>query len=278
MIKTRAIKEKLHFKNYSNSTQTVYLHYIEQYDRFCNRNELKIDFSSAKQYIADLLKSNYSRSSQNQAINALKFYFEQIKGKERMYFPVDRPRKSRKLPTVLSKAEVRAIMKNIKNEKHRLAICMLYACGLRISELLALEVKDIDFERMCIHIRQSKGRKDRMIPLPKQLLQTLKNYYNNYSPVRYVLEGKGQEKQNAVPYSASSIRAILKRAVTKAGIRKHVTPHTLRHSYATHLYEHGVNLRSIQNLLGHNSSKTTEIYTHVSNEHILTAANPLDFY
>lgn len=277
MIETVAIHEQLNFKNYSTSTAKVYIHFIEQFSTFCHTNQLDVSLASAKQYISNLLANKYSRSSQNQAINALKFYFEQIQGQDRIYFPVARPRKARKLPTVLSKAEVKAIMKNIRNEKHRLAICMLYACGLRISELIDLELKDIDRVRMCIHIRQSKGKKDRMIPLPQQLLQTLKNYYRNYQPSRYLLEGK-QRGKGAVPYSASSIRAILKRAVRKANIQKHVTPHTLRHSYATHLYEHGVNLRSIQNLLGHNSSKTTEIYTHVSNEHILRAANPLDFY
>ena len=277
MIETVAIHEQLNFKNYSTSTAKVYIHFIEQFSTFCHTNQLDVSLASAKQYISNLLANKYSRSSQNQAINALKFYFEQIQGQDRIYFPVARPRKARKLPTVLSKAEVKAIMKNIRNEKHRLAICMLYACGLRISELIDLELKDIDRVRMCIHIRQSKGKKDRIIPYPKQLVQTVTNYRENFKPKRFLIEGKSNEG-TPVPYSTSSVRAILKKAVAKANIRKHVTPHTLRHSYVTHLYEHGVNLRSIQNLLGHNSSKTTEIYTHVSKKHLLTTANPLDFY
>jgi len=275
LIKTA---KKLKRKNYSQNTQDTYLHYIKNYLDYCK--DLHIDVhDSADVYIEELINKGYAISTQNQAINAIKFYLEHMLHQERVHIDIDRPFKPKYLPTVLSLAEVRAILDNTHNLKHKTILYTIYGCGLRIGEVLNLKIKDIDSSRSCITIRQTKGKKDRHVPLPDELLQQLRMYYRQYRPTNYLFEGKPRPsaKRASLPYSASSIRSILRASVAKSRILKSVTPHTLRHSYATHLYEHGVSLRSIQVLLGHNSSKTTEIYTHVSNTHITSTPSPLSF-
>jgi integrase/recombinase XerD len=170
-----------------------------------------------------------------------------------------RPKREKRLPDVLSPEEVKSILESIQNLKHRCIFYVIYSGGLRISECLKLKIHDIDSERMVIRVRQSKGAKDRDVPLSPTCLISLRSYYKMYRPETYLFEGK-----KGYPYSASSVRKVLKRAVYKNAIKKRVTVHTLRHSYATHLLENGTDLRLIQELLGHSSSRTTELYTHVS--------------
>lgn len=168
---------------------------------------------------------------------------------------------------------------NLYNKKHYAMISLTYSAGLRISELLNMRISDIDSKRMLIRIRQAKGNKDRQVVLSPKMLNILRDYYIHFKPKDYLFEGQkleGEPENVSKPYSSKSVQNIVKRAVAKAGIHKHVTPHTLRHSYATHLYEAGVNLRSIQVLLEHNSSKTTEIYTHVSKVHLQGIKSPID--
>ena len=273
----RQLDQKLKLRNYSKNTVSVYQSFLEKYFDYCKRSDYTIDIQSATLFIESLVDLGFSLSTQNQAINAVKFYFEHIQGYDKIYIHIDRPKKEQKLPTVLSQQEVKRIFQNISNRKHRMILSIIYSCGLRIGELINLKIEDIDSDRMCINIRQGKGKKDRMVPLPKQLLKGLRLYYKEYKPKVFLFEGANQNGNGSVPYSSSSIRSVLKRAVRAARINKKVVVHTLRHSYATHLYENGVNLRSIQMLLGHSSSKTTEIYTHVGNSHLLKTANPLDF-
>lgn len=211
-----------------------------------------------------------SSSHQNQAINAIKFYLEHVLGYPTQYFVIDRPVKEKTLPQVLSKEEVGSILKQVRNTKHLAILTAIYASGLKISELINLKVGDIDSQNMRLWIRQGKGKKDRLTILSPTLLELLRVYYKKYKPKDWLFEGPGG------PYSASSIRKVLHRACKKAGIRKKVVVHTLRHSFATHLLEQGVNLRYIQELLGHTSSKTTEIYTHVSSRQLVGIASPLD--
>ncbi len=269
------VQQKLRSRNYAISTQNTYYCYISQFLQYCKTHNLQ-PARDANPYIQYLIDQNQSISAQNQAINAIKFYWEQILGKERSIIEIDRPMKEHKLPTVLSQQEIQRLFSTISNRKHRLILATIYSCGLRISEVINLTLSDIDSDRMCIHIKQSKGRKDRIVPLPKQLLVALRKYYREYKPTAYLFEGVKQNEQ-ATKYSASSIRQLLRRAVQRARIQKKVSPHTLRHSYATHLYENGLELRSIQYLLGHNSSKTTEIYTQISTRHIQNLPNPLDY-
>lgn len=172
---------------------------------------------------------------------------------------------------MLSKQEVAALLSRVHNRKHHAILSTIYAAGLRLSEVIHLKINVIDSKRMLIHIRQSKGNKDRVVPLSSSLLEELRNYYQKYRPKQYLFEG-----EKGGMYGRSSVQQIFRRAKRAANIRKKATVHTLRHSYATHLLEAGTDLRMIQVLLGHSSSKTTEIYTHVSNQYIQQVVSPLD--
>jgi site-specific recombinase XerD len=182
------------------------------------------------------------------------------------------PQKSRYLPTVLSKEEVVEILRSTKNLKHRAVLAMIYASGLRIGELINLELRDIDVRRFQIFVRNSKGRKDRYVIMAKSLIPLLNNYVSTYKPVKYFVEGLDA----GTKYTAGSVRNFLRQSCKAAGIKKKVTPHTLRHCYATHLLENGVDLRYIQELLGHSKPETTMIYTHVATKDLLEIESPLD--
>ncbi len=214
---------------------------------------------------------NISISQQNQRINAIKFYHEKVLGRDKQYYELYRLRKEHKLPEVLSKSEVKRIFNVTENLKHKCILMLIYLAVLRRSELLNLKLTDIDSKRMVININGAKGKKDRISLLSDNLLQLLRKYYKEYRPQKYLFEG-----QNGGKYSESSVRNILKKSGQKAGIKKVVTPHMLRHSFATHLLEQGTDLRYIKELLGHESSKTTKIYTHVFKNAIDKITNPID--
>jgi len=204
-------------------------------------------------------------------INAIKFYYEKVlKGKRETYY-IERPRKEKYLPTVLSESEIGSIIGSIDNIKHKCLIMTAYSAGLIVGELLRLKPGDIDSQRMLITIRQGKGKKDRVTLLSKVLLELLRNYYKQSLPQEYLFEGVAGGQ-----YSVSSVQSILKEACRKAGIKKHVTKHTLRHSFATHLLEHNTDLRYIQELLGHTNPKTTQIYTHITTKGLDQLRSPLD--
>lgn len=191
-------------------------------------------------------------------------------GQRKVYF-IDRPRREKTLPTVLSEEEIVGILNSIDNTKHKAIIMTIYSAGLRISEVISLKIKDIDSKRMQIRVEQSKGKKDRYTLLSTKALEILRQYFKVYKPKIWLFEGLTGEQ-----YAGRSIQNILKMAVSKTDIKKHVTVHTLRHSFATHLLENGTDLRYIQNLLGHDSSKTTEIYTHVTTKGFDQIKSPLD--
>lgn len=218
-----------------------------------------------------IIKKGISRSYQNQSINALKFYLEKVLGRDRMYIDLERPPRTKSLPEVLNTDEVMKIFTSCKNLKHRVILMTIYSAGLRVGELLSLKIRDIDSKHMRIWVRQGKGNKDRATTLSSELLPLLRKYYQRYQPKEFLFEGP-----NGGKYSNTSVRRVLGRAVKEAGILKKVRPHTLRHSFATHMLEQGVNLRYIQTLLGHTSPKTTEIYTHVSSRNLEEIKSPLD--
>ncbi len=218
-----------------------------------------------------VIKHNYSFKYQHQMINALKLFLKYLNLSTEDYDNLARPRKIRKLPVILSKDEVKKIIDSIANIKHKMLISLIYASGLRIGEALNLKLTDIDAENMFIHIKQGKGRKDRIVGLSKKLLPKLRAYYRLYEPKVYLFNG-----QNGGKYSSTSAQNILKKAVQKAKINKPITLHTLRHCYATHLLESGTDIRYIQTLLGHKSPNTTMIYTHVSKQNLLNIKNPFD--
>lgn len=212
-----------------------------------------------------------SASYQNQSINAIKFYAEQVLGLERNVYNLDRPMKQQRLPKVLAQQEVLRILSMVNNIKHKAILSTIYGCGLRISECTALRIEDIDSLNKRVWLRNAKGRKDRITLLPDSLLDLLRTYYRLYKPKEWLFEGP-KFKQ----YSVSSIRKVFNKAKSAARITKPATVHTLRHSFATHLLENGTNLRYIQRLLGHSSSKTTEIYTHVCQTDLTKIISPLD--
>ena len=212
-----------------------------------------------------------SISAQNQAINSIKFYLERVHRGERKVYYVDRPRKESKLPTVLSETEIQRLFEQIQNIKHRCIAFLLYSAGLRISELLALRWEDLDADRGVIYVRHAKGKKDRVTLLSTMAFNLLLHYRDLQRPKVWVFEGP-----EGGPYSARSVNNILERAASCAGIMKRVSAHTLRHSFATHMLEGGTDLRYIQTLLGHESSKTTERYTHITKKGFENLVSPLD--
>ena len=218
------------------------------------------------------MKCGLSSSYQNQIVNSIKLYFKTCRDTKIEIDKIHRPKRAKVLPNVLSKEEVKKILDAHSNLKHKAMLSMIYSCGLRRSELLNLKFSDIDSKRNIVIIRQSKGKKDRIAPLSPKILAMLRTYYKEYKPKNWLFEGQKQGEQ----YSEKSLQSVLKQALQKVGITKPVTLHWLRHSYATHLLESGTDLRYIQELLGHSSSKTTEIYTHVSTKNIQQIKSPFD--
>lgn len=185
---------------------------------------------------------------------------------------IHRPKRAKVLPNVLSKEEVKLILNAHSNIKHKMMLSLIYSCGLRCGELLALKPVDIDSNRNIVLLKNSKGKKDRIAPLSPKILEMLREYYKAYKPTTYLFEGVIPGE----PYSDKSLQSVLKQALKKVGNTKPVSLHWLRHSFATHLLESGTDLRYIQELLGHSSSKTTEIYTHVSTKSIQQIKSPFD--
>lgn len=219
-----------------------------------------------------ILKNNLSFSYQNQIVNAIKLYFRTIQEKTLDVDKVHRPKSAKTLPNVLSKEEVKLILEAHLNLKHKMMLSLIYSGGLRCGELLALKPENIDSKRNIVLIKNAKGRKDRIVPLSLKILDMLRGYYQLYKPKTFLFEGQIQGQA----YDARSLQQVLKQAVSKSGIKKPVTLHWLRHSYATHLLESGTDLRYIQELLGHSSSRTTEIYTHVSTKSLQQIKSPFD--
>jgi site-specific recombinase XerD len=252
--------QKLELKRYSANTVKNYISGFEAFINFYKHKKLnEINELDIRKYLQHLIQKGLSDSYVNLAINSIKFYYEVVLGMPNRFYDIERPRKTKRLPKVLSKAEVKDMIDFTENIKHKCIIGLLYSSGLRRSELLNVKLSDIDSKRMVVVVKSAKGNKDRITVLSSKLLADLRVYYKKYKPIKYLFEGRKGRK-----YSASSVMMIVKRASKRARIYKHVTPHILRHSFATHLLESGTDLRHIQLLLGHNSTKTTEIYTHVA--------------
>ncbi|MFN5183799.1 MAG: tyrosine-type recombinase/integrase [Bacteroidota bacterium] len=227
-----------------------------------------------------IIRRGLSVTYQNQFISALKLYYTVNKAQHFDFSKLERPRRSFYLPDILSKHEVQRLLDVVTNLKHFTMLAVIYSAGLRCGELLRLRINDLDFSRKLILIRRGKGGRDRFVPLSTFIEHTIKTYLEKYEPnkdlpdrERYLFEGQGDTK-----YSSRSLQLVLKKAVKQSGLNKQITLHTLRHSYATHLMESGTNLRYIQELLGHSSPKTTQIYTHVSNYALNRIASPIDSF
>ncbi len=265
--------ETLKLKNYSESTIQTYRLHFQRFLKYYKNTKLEnIIHEQIRQYLLYLVnEKKYSTSAQNQAINSIKFYYEKVLGKPVEKYYVPRPRKEKKLPEVLSEEEVTKILKQIKNLKHKCIIYLIYSAGLRLTEVVHLKISDIQSDRKQIFIRSAKGNKDRYVILSETILKMLRPYYQQYKPSDWLFESRP-----GMQFSKRAIQKIFKKAVIKSGIIKTATIHTLRHSFATHLLEHGTDIRYVQHLLGHKNLKTTERYTHVSKKAINRIKSPLD--
>ncbi|MCF6169053.1 tyrosine-type recombinase/integrase [Lutibacter sp.] len=256
-----AYLKKLELKKYANNTVRIYVFCFEKFINYhYNIDLIDINENDIRNYLEFLIKEELSNSYINQSINAIKFYYEIVLGMPNRFYEIERPRKEFKLPKVISKEEVFSIIEHTSNIKHKCIVSLLYSAGLRRSELLNLKLEDIDSKRMLVKVNLAKGNKDRFSVLNKSVLDDLRIYYKAYKPKLYLFENPSTDKK----YSSSSVLKIVVQSAKKAKLSKRVTPHMLRHSFATHLLENGSDLRLIQLLLGHNSTKTTEIYTHVA--------------
>ncbi|HOY96800.1 MAG TPA: tyrosine-type recombinase/integrase [Catalimonadaceae bacterium] len=264
---------KLRELRYSENTIRTYQNSFAEFINYYFKNDIdSIDEPMIIQYVRYLVtERKVSGSYQNTAINAIKFYYERVLGGQRKFYFIDRPLEEKKLPVVLSMPEVTALIKATENLKHKTILTVIYSAGLRVSEAINLKISDIDSDRKQIRISQSKGKKDRYTLLSTKTLVLLREYFKAYKPKNYLFEG-----MNGDQYSSRSIQTFFHESLRKAKVTKKATVHTLRHSFATHLLENGTDLRYIQSLLGHESSKTTEIYTHITTRGFDQIKSPLD--
>ena len=274
ILKIEKFKNWMRSKRYSESTIGTYTDALKIFLKYYHNkpiheitNDDVIEFNN--KYI---LANNLSSSFQNQVVNAIKLFFKIVQNANIQMELIHRPKRSHVLPNVLSKEDVKKILEAHSNIKHKVMLSLIYACGLRRGELLNMKPNHIDSERGLIIIKEAKGKKDRIAPISERMIGLLREYYKAHKPKTWLFEGQIAGEK----YSEESLQNVLKQALAKVKITKPVTLHWLRHSYATHLLESGTDLRYIQELLGHKSSRTTEIYTHVSIKSIQKIKSPFD--
>ncbi|MCZ8145062.1 tyrosine-type recombinase/integrase [Flavobacterium sp.] len=259
--------------NYSVSTIRTYTQQFLQFLRdFEYRDPKDITYKETVRYLASLMERGLSATSGHAMVNALLFYYNQVEQIPGYELKLPRPKKEKKLPTVLTKEECLLLFGVVENPKHKLLLLIGYGAGLRVSEIVNLEWRDILFAEHKIHIRNAKGKKDRMVMLPMRIVRSLEYYKETYQTKKYVFEGQFAGE----PYSVRSVQEVMRMALKKTGLEKKATVHSLRHSFATHLLEHGTDIRYIQQILGHSSIKTTTIYTHISSSAVNKIISPLD--
>lgn len=268
-----AFADKLRIRKYSQSTYNTYGVYFKQFlAAHPNQDPKDIIEEQIKRHIVATVKQHgYANKTQNQIVNAIKFYYEKVLGLRKHDYWIPRPRKEFKLPVVASEEEIIRIIVAADNLKHQCIIALLYITGLRRGELINLKKADIDIVRKQVFVRAGKGKKDRTTVLSDRMINALMKYYEAYHPKTWVFEGA-----NGNQYSGTSVGKLLKRAAKKAGLDKNITPHVLRHSFATHLMDKGTDTRYIQELLGHKNLNTTAIYAHVSKKDLMAVTSPLD--
>jgi integrase/recombinase XerD len=269
----RRMLSDLRTRNYAANTQKVYVHHVARFAAHFGRSPSKLGPREVRAYLDHLVEGEQvSWSYFNQAVCALRFLYRVTLGRRWMIEHLPFPRQEKRLPTVLSREEVARFFGAVTNRKHRVVLLIAYAAGLRVSELVALRLGDVDSERMVIHVRQGKGRKDRLVTLSPVLLEELRAYVRWVQPSEWLFPGQDPARH----LHARTVQKACKRASEAADLGKRVTVHTLRHSYATHLLEAGTDLRVVQTLLGHTCLRTTAIYTHVSNQRLQEVTSPLD--
>jgi integrase/recombinase XerD len=262
----------LRLRNYSPATESVYLYHIDRFTRHFNRSPVHLGSEEIRTYLLHLINGACSGSWSRQAVAALRFLYGVTLGREDVVPNIPYPRQEVHLPVVLSPSEVERLLHAVSYLKHKVILMALYSAGLRLSEALHLAPGDVDSERMLIHVRQGKGKRDRTVPLSSVLLHGIRQFRREGDAGPWLFPGK----QAHLPVATGTVQRMTQQARTRAGLHKRVTPRTLRHSFATHLLEAGTDIRVIQRLLGHASLSSTEIYTHVSLQHLASVRSPLD--
>ena len=266
------VDREMRMRSYSPKTRKLYLGHLDRFYRKREKESPVCTTEECKAWLVGIVDSGRSHSYMSQALSALKFLHEIVLGVEAPVARLARTRRSRYLPTVLSRDEVRRLIRAARNPKNRAMLLLLYAAGLRVGEAVRLRIADIDSDRMIIHVRSAKGRKDRVVMLAEVALEALRSYWRYHRPEKWLFPGERWDRH----LNTRSVQRMVSDTARRAGIRKRVTPHTLRHSFATHLLENGTDLRYIQRLLGHKKSTTTEIYTHVADRDLARIKSPAD--
>lgn len=260
--------EEMQLRRYAVATQKAYLYWVSEVARYYHRSPDQLNREEVRQWFIYLTNERkLSRSSVTTALCALKFFYEMVIQQDWAEFNLVRPRSEKKLPVVLSVAEVQRLLQHVEAPRYRACLSVLYSCGLRLREGTHLRVVQIDSQRMMLHIQGAKGNKDRYVPLPQATLDVLRSYWATHRHPVWLFPAtipQGWTPPQDQPIDESSVQKAFKTALQRSGMTKAATPHTLRHSYATHLLEAGLNLRQIQTYLGHASLKTTAIYTHLT--------------
>lgn len=265
--------ETLKIKGYSHKTQKSYINHVKIFSSYINKDMKEVQSDDVRKYLLYLLEEKQtSHSYANQAVSAIKFLCNEVLKSNKIIEKVPRPKKEKKLPNVLSAGEVYKILNVLNNQKHRAILFLVYSAGLRVGEVVRLKVENIDSKRMLIHIEKGKGLKDRYTMLSQVALEQLRQYAKKYHPEMWLFPSTNDKEH----LTERTVQRVFEEACNKAKINKKVSIHSLRHSFATHLLEGGTDLRYIQELLGHANSKTTEIYTHVTEKNIKNIQSPLD--
>jgi len=273
VLRTRMI-EKLRLKNYSVRTEQAYVAAVAHFARHFGRSPDELGPDEIRQwqlYLQNEKKASWSYF--NQAMSALRFFYREILGRDELIPRLSYMRRERRLPVVPSISEVGAFLDAIDNPEYRMVLTVVYGCGLRLLEATRIEVRDIDSKRMLVHVRQGKGKKDRYVTLSPVLLEMLRSYWRQSRPKRLLFPAPDDPNK---PLNPTTLQKHCQKVCLRGGMKKRITPRTLRHAFATHLLEGGANIRVVQTLLGHSSVHTTEIYTHVSDEAIRNVVSPLD--
>ncbi|HET6274153.1 MAG TPA: site-specific tyrosine recombinase/integron integrase [Bacteroidota bacterium] len=268
------VRQEMRLRGYSSKTIKAYLSCLRLFVRHIRpKHPREATDTDLRSFLLILIeREHYAPATINQVINALRLLYVDLYGQPMALGKLPRPKKERKLPVVLSEGEVRRLFENLSNLKHKAMLMLVYSAGLRVGEVVRLHWEDLDEERGMIHIRGGKGKKDRYTLLSGVVVQALQQYWKVYQPREWLFEGEKPGK----PYAIRSAEGVFKKTAYRAGISKQVSIHSLRHAFATHMLEEGTDLRYIQDLLGHESIKTTEIYAHVSQRKVAQLQSPIE--
>jgi len=269
--------EELQRRNYAQTTVEAYTHALREFGQYFHRPPDQLGPEHIRQFQLYLLRDRkLAANTVKQRVAAVRFFFVRTLKRRYLREDIPYPKAPRRLPVVLSQEEVTRLIDAASNLSHRAMLMTLYSTGLRRAEMVRLKVSDIDSQRMVMHVHQGKGSKDRDVPLSPKLLETLREYWRWRKPRTYLFPGGAANHGKDVPLTPKAVWLACRKAAVQAEIQKPISPHTLRHSYATHLLEAGADLRTIQLLLGHADIKHTTVYLHLSQRHLHAVANPLD--